>query len=340
VDRRKLQIFLSSTYEDLIDQRLAAMEAILAAGHIPAAMEQFSPGDETAWEKIQRWIDESDAFILILGGRYGSLEPGRGKSYVQLEYEYALERKKPLFSLVISEAHHEQRVKELGLGIDERAHRGQYDRFRSLVTERLCRFWNDKKDIQAAIFQKLPEWMQRPDLVGWIRADAVPTAEVTKELARLSQENRDLRSKLAAQADTFDGLPFEEMVRLLRNEEIPDFYQFFESAFNDYHRLPIDVVNRISECKESKPRNVGELFDALQDVLAAGEAWLNSNQVDILYAFNRIAGYGLIQSGEYVSKFILTDLGRRFRNRLLQLGGPEERRRLWRQDSQAQYIVP
>jgi len=48
--QRKLQVFLSSTYEDLIDHRLAAMEAILAAGHIPAAMEQFTAGDETAWE--------------------------------------------------------------------------------------------------------------------------------------------------------------------------------------------------------------------------------------------------------------------------------------------------
>jgi hypothetical protein len=93
MNKRKLQIFLSSTYEDLIDHRLAAMEAVLAAGHIPAAMEQFSPGDETAWEKIQAWIDESDAFILILGGRYGSIEPTSGKSYVQLEYEYGQEKK-------------------------------------------------------------------------------------------------------------------------------------------------------------------------------------------------------------------------------------------------------
>ena len=61
---RKLQIFLSSTYEDLILHRLAAMEAVLKAGHIPAAMEQFSPGDEESLEKIQRWINESDAFIL------------------------------------------------------------------------------------------------------------------------------------------------------------------------------------------------------------------------------------------------------------------------------------
>ncbi len=59
--KRKLQIFLSSTYEDLIDHRLAAMEAMLETGHIPAEMEQFSPGDEAAWERITRWIDESDA---------------------------------------------------------------------------------------------------------------------------------------------------------------------------------------------------------------------------------------------------------------------------------------
>jgi hypothetical protein len=97
MQKRKLQIFLSSTYEDLIDHRLAAIEAILAAGHIPAAMEQFSPGDETAWEKITTWIDESDAFILILGGRDGSIEPTTGKSYVQREYEYALSKEEAIF---------------------------------------------------------------------------------------------------------------------------------------------------------------------------------------------------------------------------------------------------
>src|ERR1700691_6033112 len=98
MQKRKLQIFLSSTYEDLVDERLTAIEAILAAGHIPAAMEQFSPGDETAWERIRAWIDESDGFILILGGRYGSIEPISRKSYVELEYEYALGKKKPFFA--------------------------------------------------------------------------------------------------------------------------------------------------------------------------------------------------------------------------------------------------
>jgi hypothetical protein len=195
VKRRKLQIFLSSTYEDLIDHRLTAMEAVLASGHIPATMEQFSPGDETAWEKIQRWIDESDAFILILGGRYGSLEPLSRKSYMHLEYEYALIKGKPFFSLVISDKHLEERVREIGLLADERTNPEKYKQFRELVTLKLCGFWNDKKDIRSTIFQKVPEWVQREDLKGWIRAEDALSAESANELARLSMENRKLREK-------------------------------------------------------------------------------------------------------------------------------------------------
>ena len=37
--RKKLQVFVSSTYEDLKQERQTAVEAILTAGHIPAGME-------------------------------------------------------------------------------------------------------------------------------------------------------------------------------------------------------------------------------------------------------------------------------------------------------------
>lgn len=84
--KRKLQIFVSSTYTDLREERQAAVEGILSAGHIPAGMELFSAGDETQLETIRRWISESDIYMLILGGRYGSIEPKTKKSYTQLEY--------------------------------------------------------------------------------------------------------------------------------------------------------------------------------------------------------------------------------------------------------------
>ena len=71
---KKYQVFISSTYTDLREERQAAVEAILKAGHIPAGMELFTSTNKSQWTIIQRWIDESDIYMLILGGRYGSIE--------------------------------------------------------------------------------------------------------------------------------------------------------------------------------------------------------------------------------------------------------------------------
>jgi hypothetical protein len=305
--KRKLQIFLSSTYEDLINERLAAMEAILAAGHIPAAMEQFAPGDETAWEKITTWIDESDAFILILGGRYGSIEPTTGKSYVQLEYEYVIEKKKPFFALVVTQEHHEQRVKDFGLGkVDERENQQSYKEFRNVVKQRLCSFWNDKKDIKAAIFQKLPEWAQRGELIGWVRGDEAAKPEVMNELARLSQENHELRAKAAS--DTFDGLTYDELIRYLEQHKIDSADTLMEHSF---HIAPDRLVH---------VDNLLGFFDAVFEKLAAGKEVLKNNALYPI--FNTLVGFGLlgqqrIESTPGLLLYSITESGRRFRNRRL-----------------------
>jgi hypothetical protein len=188
------------------------MEAILAAGHILATMEQLTPGDVTAWENIQRWIDDSDGFILILGGRYGSIEPTSGKSYTQLEYDYALSKGKPFFSLVMTDAYLQKRIEEIGFArADERVNQEMYRRFKASVTQILYRPFNDEKDIQAAIYQKFPEWAQREDLSGWIRAEDAVSPELANELAILSTENRDLREKVKAFEDKTRG-PVDDII--------------------------------------------------------------------------------------------------------------------------------
>lgn len=51
--KKKLQVFVSSTYKDLIDERQAAVEAILNEEHIPAGMELFK-GGKSQLETIKR----------------------------------------------------------------------------------------------------------------------------------------------------------------------------------------------------------------------------------------------------------------------------------------------
>lgn len=55
---KKLQVFVSSTYVDLIEERKKAVEGILKSKHIPAGMELFIPSDMSQWEIIKEWIKD------------------------------------------------------------------------------------------------------------------------------------------------------------------------------------------------------------------------------------------------------------------------------------------
>ncbi len=195
--RRKLQVFVSSTYTDMLPERQAAVEAILRADHIPAGMELFAAGNESQWETIQRWIDDSDVYMLILGGRYGSIEPNSGKSYIQLEYEYAIEKNKPVFAAVIDEAYLTSKVKEIGPDAMERVNGLLLNTFREMVTGKICRFFKDLGDLKLIVFESLANLNRNEQLGGWIRGSEVIDPKSTlEEVSRLQGENVTLRNKI------------------------------------------------------------------------------------------------------------------------------------------------
>jgi Domain of unknown function (DUF4062) len=206
---RKFQVFVSSTFEDMKLERQAAVEAILEAGHIPAGMELFTAGDESQLDTIKRWIEASDVYVLLLGGRYGSIEPKSGKSYIHVEYEYALELAKPVFAIVITDKGLEDKVTAINKIAIEPTYGQLLQQFRQQVLSKTSRFFDDRKDIKIAIHQKLAELSQRDDLAGWIPGDVTQNVQsLATELATLSQENRSLRDQLEAIKKT-SGLPPE-----------------------------------------------------------------------------------------------------------------------------------
>ncbi len=180
--KKRLQVFVSSTYTDLIEERQAAVEAILTAGHIPAGMELFAAGDESQMEVIRHWIDESDVFLLILGSRYGSLEPKSEKSYIELEYEYAFSKNKPIFACVINQSIEEKRTKKRGLKFIERDNLDKLNKFRKSVCEKVVSFWKDSKDIKLAIHATLLDFSKRSGLAGWIKGSDRSPLSSTKTL--------------------------------------------------------------------------------------------------------------------------------------------------------------
>ncbi|MHA3114636.1 DUF4062 domain-containing protein [Acinetobacter sp. ANC 4635] len=187
---KKYQVFISSTYTDLIDERQAAVEAILKAGHIPAGMELFTSTNKSQWAIIKRWIDESDIYMLILGGRYGSIDPDSGKSYTHLEYEYAHSINKPLFAVVINDDALRKKTYE------EREIKNpkSLENFRQQVLSYLSAFFSDNKDIKLAVHESLGTLIQDNELIGWVRGNQ-QNESLTSELVRLNDENRKLREE-------------------------------------------------------------------------------------------------------------------------------------------------
>ena len=222
--KRKLQVFVSSTFQDLIEDRQSAVAAILKSGHIPAGMELFTSGDKSQMETIRNWIDESDVYMLILGGRYGSIEPSTGVSYTELEFDYAVEQEKALFSVVINEDTLEARIKEYGSNMMEKDNPKQLGMFREKVLSNISSFFDDSKDIKLCVYESLSDFSSNRDLKGWVSADEVANVQpLLDEINRLNKENENLNEKLST-AERKIGLSskpgtsdhdFEELVNLL-----------------------------------------------------------------------------------------------------------------------------
>lgn len=99
----KYQVFVSSTYLDLIGERKKITQAILEANCIPAGMELFPASDKSQWDFIKNVIDDSDFYLVILAGKYGSEgidEAGKKISYTEMEFDYALKSNKPIIALI------------------------------------------------------------------------------------------------------------------------------------------------------------------------------------------------------------------------------------------------
>jgi hypothetical protein len=227
--KRKLQVFVSSTFQDLIEERQAAVSAILKSGHIPAGMELFTSADKSQMETIKRWIDESDVYMLILGGRYGSLESTSGVSYTELEYDYAVEQEKPLFSVVINERALDAKVREHGTDMMEKENPKQLKMFRDKVLSNISSFFDDHKDIRLCVHESLSDFAANRELKGWVSADEVTnTQPLLDEIGRLSKENEALKEKLktaekkigAAPKTTTSDIEFEELKELLRSIKV------------------------------------------------------------------------------------------------------------------------
>lgn len=100
-----MKIFLSSTYEDLVDHRAKAAQAVERLGQHGIRMEVFGarPGEATAICLDE--IDSSDAFVGIYAHRYGYIPDRSETSITEQEFDFAQQKEKPTFCFFVDENH-------------------------------------------------------------------------------------------------------------------------------------------------------------------------------------------------------------------------------------------
>ncbi len=188
---KRYQIFVSSTYADLKEERRAVIQSLLEMDCIPAGMELFPAVDEEQFSFIKKIIDDSDYYVVIIGGRYGSTASD-GLSYTELEYDHARERGMQVLAF-IHDKPEEISVRNSDLDPNLR-HRLQA--FRDKVTKgAVVKMWHDAKELPGLVALSLTKTIKAHPAVGWIRADRVTTAEALQDLNSLHKQLEALRER-------------------------------------------------------------------------------------------------------------------------------------------------
>ncbi len=222
----KYQIFVSSTFEDLREERELVIKAILEMGHIPVGMEMFSAGDEEQWKLIQRQIDDCDYYVVIAAHRYGSLD---GKiSYTEKEYDYAFSKGIPTLGFILLDSV-EWPINKSDRDNDKKK---KLDSFKSKIRKKLVSFWNNKEDLYGKVSIALMKQFTTNPGIGWIKANETVGPEVLTELSRLSKENSGLREQLAeanAQVAKSEIDEYAKKLDTLRNHKIEISFMYNDS---------------------------------------------------------------------------------------------------------------
>ncbi|MEM7241938.1 MAG: DUF4062 domain-containing protein [Pseudomonadota bacterium] len=213
---KRFQVFISSTFQDLKNARQEVSEALLRADCFPAGMELFPAADEEQFEFIKTIIEQSDYYIIISAGRYGSIHPKTGLSYTEMEYDFAKEIGKPIIRLL-----HKNPFKELKGEFIEDSDIGKekLNNFREKMQKSsLVRFWEIPKELGIEVLVSLQDLKRRNNAIGWVRADSAlePTeiVEVKKlenQINKLLKEKENLETKIESL----------EKVEVVENEDFP-----------------------------------------------------------------------------------------------------------------------
>ena len=183
-------VFVSSTYEDLREERAEVQKALLKLRCMPIGMELFGSADEETWDFIKRQIEDCDYYLVVIADKYGSTAED-GVSYTEKEYDYARQMRKPILSFVHGDRGSIIRAKTE----DDPIKRSKLEALIEKVRRfRQVDFFTSPHDLAAKVISSFVNERDRRPATGFIRADQAPDL---KKYTDLLEENVRLRDEIA-----------------------------------------------------------------------------------------------------------------------------------------------
>ncbi|MER9899891.1 DUF4062 domain-containing protein [Mesorhizobium sp. M0130] len=177
-------------------ERAEVIQAIWELDCIPTGMEAFVASNESQWDVIKRVIDECDYYVLIIGGRYGSVAE-EGISYTEKEYRYAKKIGLPVLAFV----HGKPEEIPAGKTEKEEQPRRKLEAFRSeVMKDHPIRSWSSASELGGLVSRSLVREIKINPRPGWIRNDGSSPIALLEQINKLTDENRQLRDAATSQA--------------------------------------------------------------------------------------------------------------------------------------------
>lgn len=175
------------------------MQTLLTLNCFPAGMELFPAADEDQWTLIKREIDNSDYYLVVLGGMYGSTEPTTGISYTEKEYDYAIDSGKPVIAFLHKDM--DGLPKELREIDPERLRK--LKAFYKKAASRHVLFWSTPQELQIAVLRSCVSLFTTRPAEGWVRARSARRLEDLEKIAGLQDriQQTDLEVALLRRAN-------------------------------------------------------------------------------------------------------------------------------------------
>lgn len=278
---KKYQIFISSTYTDLKEERKEVTKALLEMDCIPTGMEMFQASDDSQWELIKRVISSCDYYIVIIAGRYGTIHPKTKKSYTQMEYEYAAEVGIPIIGFL-----HENPDDLPASKIEKnRNSLKKLQQFRKIAEkDRIVKYWSNLYELSGSVSRAVHNIIKTHPRDGWIRYKGNKIENTSNSLELSKQINFMVKQIQELNQNQIKKVIQDHQTNLsnrIKKYKYPKYIHFIESNKEAIYEIKYeDTMSLTASCVDAL-KEVGDI------ILSCGITGL-SNFFDLMIKIDTI----------------------------------------------------